>query len=388
MFPKQYIIYIWLLLIYLPIISCNNADSRPGKKINNQQAGFQPGKIQENINQLDTIASSDDTITIIGVGDIMLGTNYPSIAYLPQDNDCEPLLSDVKHITSEADITFGNLEGCFLNNGPVVKKCSDPSVCYAFRTPEAYFKCIVEAGFDLLSLANNHSGDFGKLGKNKTIKLIEEAGLHHAGLLTHPYSVYEKDGIKYGFCAFSPIDGNCRIEDEFIDDAVSLVKKVVAKSDIVIVSFHGGAEGKKHEHVTRKTEYFCDEDRGNVYNFAHKMIDAGADIIFGHGPHVTRAIDIYKDRFIIYSLGNFCTYGRFCLTGSNGYAPIVKVFTDQQGKFIKAKIVPIYQAKNHGPKIDPRKKVIKRLRELTKQDFPGLGIVISENGIITHSKNR
>ena len=113
--------------------------------------------------------------------------------------------------------------------------------------------------------------------------------------------------------------------------------------DIVIVSFHGGAEGADYQNVTRETETFYGENRGNVYEFSHRMIDAGADIVFGHGPHVTRAIEVYKDRFIAYSLGNFCTYRRFNLTGPNGFAPLLRVKTDTFGKFVEADIIPVYQ---------------------------------------------
>ncbi|KKK93514.1 hypothetical protein LCGC14_2692140, partial [marine sediment metagenome] len=65
--------------------------------------------------------------------------------------------------------------------------------------------------------------------------------------------------------------------------------------------------------MTRESEIYLGYDRGNIYEFAHMVVDAGADVVFGHGPHVTRAAEIYKDRFIIYSLGNFCTYRRFNL---------------------------------------------------------------------------
>ena len=115
--------------------------------------------------------------------------------------------------------------------------------------------------------------------------------------------------MKYGFAAFAPNNGTVSIHD--LDEARRLVSQLDSVSDVVIVSFHGGAEGSKHQHVPRRNEIFYGEDRGNVYDFAHSMIDAGADIVFGHGPHVTRAVDIYKNRFIIYSLGNFCTYGPF-----------------------------------------------------------------------------
>ena len=83
------------------------------------------------------------------------------------------------------------------------------------------------------------------------------------------------------------------------EKATAIIEHLDSISDVVIVSFHGGAEGSKYQHVSRKNEFFYGEDRGNVYEFARRMIDAGADVIFGHGPHVTRAVDVYKKRFII-----------------------------------------------------------------------------------------
>jgi len=128
---------------------------------------------------------------------------------------------------------------------------------------------------------------------------------------------------------------------------------------------------------------FLGENRGNPYKFSREVIDAGADIVFGHGPHVTRAIDAYKNRFIIYSLGNFATYGRFNLKGVNGIAPIIKVFTDKNGVFQSAKIFPIKQVGEGGPLLDEEKKVIRELTFLTKNDIPNCPLQINENGIIT-----
>jgi poly-gamma-glutamate capsule biosynthesis protein CapA/YwtB (metallophosphatase superfamily) len=190
-----------------------------------------------------------------------------------------------------------------------------------------------------------------------------------------------KDGIKYGFCAFAPNRNTIQITD--YDNAKKIVKNLDAQCDIVIVSFHGGAEGTGRQHITRNDEYFLGENRGNVYKFARKVIDAGADVVFGHGPHVTRAVDLYKDRFIIYSLGNFCTYSKISIRGACGIAPILKLFVDKEGKFLKAKIIPTYQVKYEPPRIDQKKRVIKKIQELTKQDIPETELYISEDGLIT-----
>ena len=318
--------------------------------------------------------------SFIGVGDIMLGTDYPSPEYLPPDNQCDFLMRDVYQVLNNADVTFGNLEGAFSDTATVKKNCNNPEACYAFRTPKSYFKCIKKAGFDLLSLANNHAGDLGKYGKKSTVELIEEAGMKHAGLLSNPYSVLNLSGIRIGFCAFSPNKGTCSITD--LKKATELVKMLDEQSDMVVVSFHGGAEGADYQNVTRNTEIFYNENRGNVYEFAHAVIDAGADIVFGHGPHVMRAIEVYKERFIAYSLGNFCTYKRIKITGINGIAPIMRVHVNSKGEFKGGQIIPVYQTREHGTRIDPLNRAIKVMRDLTIEDFPNSGIIITKEGYV------
>jgi len=323
-------------------------------------------------------AQTKDTISIIGVGDIMLGTAYPLPKYLPPNDDCKPLLEEVKPILQNADVTFGNLEGCFLNTGPTTKHCKDTLKCYAFRMPDRYASCLKEAGFSLMSLANNHSGDFGMAGRKNTMRLLDSLGIEYGGLEIKPTAEFEKDGVKYGFVAFAPIRATLDMLN--LEMAAAKVKDLKSRNDIVIVSFHGGAEGRDHEHVTRETEEFYGEDRGNVYEFSHLMIDAGADIVFGHGPHVARAIEVYKDRFIAYSLGNFCTYGRFNLSGPNGLAPIVKVYTQADGKFLKGQIFSAQQLGEGGATLDPNKRALKKIKYLTQKDFPESRISFKENG--------
>jgi hypothetical protein len=321
-----------------------------------------------------------DTISIIGVGDMMLGTNYPSESYLPP-NGGKDLLVPVKSILQSANVTFGNLEGTILSGAGTVKSCNDPSVCYAFKSPDSYVNHYVDAGFDVLSLANNHSGDFGSAGKNNTMKLLKESGIAYAGLLDCPYTTFEKDGLTYGFCAFAPNNGTVSINDS--KNAVSIVQRLDSIVDIVIVSFHGGAEGASNTHLTRKSEMYLGENRGNPYQFARDVIDAGADVVFGHGPHVSRAIDLYKDRFIAYSLGNFATYGRFNLKAQAGIAPIAKINVDKSGKFLNGKLISIQQLGEGGPQIDTSNAAAIEVKKLTNADIPECLLSISDDGLIT-----
>lgn len=310
-----------------------------------------------------------------------MGTNYPSTSYLPPNNG-EQLFAEVDSILQDADVTFGNLEGVILDKGGNPKYCRDPKVCYIFRSPETLINNLVKSGFDVMSTANNHAGDFGNPGRKNTMRVLDSVGIAHAGLATNPFITFKRDGMKYGFAAFAPNTGTMSIND--IPNAKKIVSHLDSISDVVIVSFHGGAEGSKYQHVPRKNEYFYGENRGNVYAFAHAMVDAGADIIFGHGPHVTRAVDVYQNRFITYSMGNFCTYARFNLSGDNALAPIIKVYTKNDGTFLYAEVTPIIQTRPGGPRIDSKKRVIDKIRQLTEKDFPEVPISIDQAGIITY----
>ncbi|MFQ5446230.1 MAG: CapA family protein [Saprospiraceae bacterium] len=323
-------------------------------------------------------AQDQNLVSVIGTGDMMLGTNYPSKSYLPA-NGGDDLLSDVNAILKIADVTFGNLEGTLFDGDGTAKRCRDMSKCYVFRSPASYVKHFTNAGYDVVSIANNHSGDFGWVGRKGTKAVLKKAGIVYAGLAGSDESaIFERNGHKFGFAAFAPNSGTCDVRN--LSKAKEIVAALEKECDIVIVSFHGGAEGSKHQHVPKKTEYYLGENRGDVHAFAHAVIDAGADVVFGHGPHVTRAVELYKDRFIAYSLGNFCTYGRFNLSGATGIAPIIKVFTGEHGAFAKGEITATYQRKTHGPKIDPQKRAIAKIRELTAADFPNSGLEISADG--------
>jgi len=321
-------------------------------------------------------------IVITGVGDIMFGTSYPSARYLPPHDNPLMLLGELADTLADSDITFGNLEGSFLDDGEPVKKCRDSTICYLFRMPERYAGALVSSGFDFLSLANNHFGDFGYPSRKRTMQLLDTHGIKYGGLLEYPSSFLSSDSLLYGFCAFAPNAGTVSIND--VAKAEEIVRSLADTCDIVIVSFHGGAEGADHQHVPKADEIFYTENRGNVHDFAHRMIDAGADVIFGHGPHITRAIEVYKERFIGYSLGNFCTYGRFNLSGPNGIAPIIKLNVDTTGRFLSGRIIPVYQVYSGGVRIDPEKRVIRKIRDLTAADFPEAVININDNGEISY----
>ncbi|MEY3199996.1 MAG: hypothetical protein RJA13_1954, partial [Bacteroidota bacterium] len=153
----------------------------------------------------------DTLITIVAVGDIMMGTNYPNESYLPPKDLF--LLNPMHEFLQQADVTFGNLEGTILNNGGKVKSCSDPSKCYAFRQPEYFVSQLKTAGFDFLSMANNHMGDFGQEGRDNTARILRENGFRFAGLETCPWDTLTVKGVTIGMTAFAPNTACLQITD-------------------------------------------------------------------------------------------------------------------------------------------------------------------------------
>jgi hypothetical protein len=325
------------------------------------------------------IVDTPQTVLLMGVGDLMLGSNYPSPNLLPP-NGGKGILQEVAPVLKKADIAFGNLEGVILSENGTPKQCKNPAYCYVFKSPDSYVQNYLDAGFDVLSVANNHTGDFGAKGREHTAKVLQEAGIQFAGHETHPYTIFERKGIRYGFCAFAPNTGTVSLLK--IEEAASLIRMLNDSCDIVIVSMHTGAEGSKYNHITRKDEIYVGENRGNPYSFAHRAIDAGADIVWGHGPHVVRAVEVYKDRFIAYSLGNFATYGTINVNGISGYAPIIEIETDRTGKFIRGKIHSAIQHKGEGPRWDRSNRVAKEIKALTEKDIPECDLSISNEGNI------
>jgi poly-gamma-glutamate capsule biosynthesis protein CapA/YwtB (metallophosphatase superfamily) len=316
-------------------------------------------------------------LTLAAVGDMMLGTDFPENT-LP-DDDGLSFFDAVTPLLEAPDLTFGNLEGVLQDGGEPVKQCKNPKICFLFRSPARYANYFKLAGFDALSLANNHARDFGETGRSSSMAALDEAGIHHSGREGTTAS-WVANGRRIGLAAFAPNIGSNQLNEPEI--ATALVADLAAKNDIVIVSFHGGAEGQGAEKLTFAREIFVGEDRGNVVEFARAMIDAGADIVLGHGPHVVRPLELYHDRLIAYSLGNFATYYGISVEGIRGMAPILQVTLDDEGKFVTGRIESTIQLRPAGPAPDPAKGVLALLRSLTAEAFPSGELDIREDGTL------
>ena len=314
----------------------------------------------------------DLRITIASVGDMMLGTDYPDNR-LP-DDDGVGFLADVTPYLAAADLAFGNLEGVLVDGGEPGKRCSNPAACYRFRSPTRYVDHFVNAGFDVLSLANNHARDFGESGRSMTMRVLADAGIEHSGRVGD-FASLEVGDLKVAVLAYAVTRNSNMVLDYAY--AKETVARFDASHDIVIVSFHGGAEGRDVTRVPFAEEEYYGERRGDVVRFARGVVDAGADLVIGHGPHVVRAMERYNDRLIAYSLGNFATYYGISVAGIKGVAPILTTTLDGEGRFVDGSVVSTVQIRPAGPSIDPTQRAFRLLRDLSGEDFgtPGIEFV-------------
>ena len=305
----------------------------------------------------------------------MMGTDYPE-NHLP-DDDGASFLSGVASTLLQADITFGNLEGVLMDGGEPRKECENPEWCYLFHSPSRYARYLREAGFDVISLANNHSRDFGEEGRSASMEALASAGIHHSGR-EGDVAIWDVLGHQVALIAFATTVGSHSLLE--IAPAAERVRELASVHDIVLVSFHGGAEGLEATHIPFSEEMSYGELRGDVVSFSRAMIEAGAHLVIGHGPHVPRAMELYRNRLIAYSLGNFATYYGISVGGIRGLAPILVADIDSEGNFLRGRIVSAQQIRPAGPTLDPEHGAYQLIRQLTEEDFDGGGLIFHDGG--------
>ncbi len=316
-------------------------------------------------------------LVIAAVGDIMLGSAWPDARDLPPRNGAG-LLTEVTPVLSRADLAFGNLEGPLVDGGLPTKPGGPHS--FAFAVPTRYGARLKEAGFDLLSLANNHASDFGPRGRASTRRVLDALDIGHAGD-KGTVAFRTVRGRRVALIAFAHNNVASNVSD--VENARRVVAGLASRADIILVSFHGGGEGAGRQHVLRKTEIYLGEARGDLPKFAHAVVDAGADLVLGSGPHVVRGMEVYRGRLIAYSLGNFATYGKFGLSGPTGLSLILEVrLSPETGAFRGGRIHALRQVKPGGPRRDPSEAVIPVVARLSKQDFGAAAVHVAKNGAL------
>lgn len=326
----------------------------------------------------DETPSAGPALTVAAVGDVQLGMAWPpGHVVLPPDNAGD-MFSGVTAALSQADVRFGNLETVLADEGDS-KKCGKKSTkCYAFRVPTAFAKSLRQAGFDVVSIANNHAGDFGPEGRKSTMAALDASSIRHSGPLGDIAS-WDVGGRRVALVGFSFGSDVYRIQDLVL--ARKLVADLKKRHDLVFVSFHGGAEGVGAARVPQGVETFLGENRGDVRAFAHTVVDAGADLVLGSSPHLLRALELYKGRLIAYSLGNFSTWDTFNLTGPLGVSGILKVSLAPNGVATRAELVSAVLAKPGRPVLDPSRQGVTLVRALSTLDFGAP--LLDESGVWT-----
>ncbi len=322
-------------------------------------------------------AAAQNTFTLSAVGDTILGD---APGHLPPHGGTD-LFADVSSAL-QSDLEMANLEEP-LADVKTSPKCSAAEMnktCFAFRAPTSYAGLLQAAGFDLVNIANNHTLDYGTTGRDQTEGALTAAGIPYTGPPGH-IPVLTVKGIKIAVLGFAPYAWANNLLN--VRAGQDLVREAKEQADIVIVQAHMGAEGVAYQHVPKGPQTFLGENRGDAIAFSHAMIDAGADIVIGHSPHVLRAMEFYRGHLIAYSLGNFAGYHALNTSGALGISMILRVTMRADGSFVSATIVPASMVAPGIPRLDPDGRAIPLVRSLTQSDFPDTGAAISDAGAIT-----
>lgn len=316
---------------------------------------------------------NDNEITFGFVGDIVP-------AHIENQFPVENIFSSVLPYLESPDIMIGNLEGTFSMMG--TPKCDETlSGCHLFSGSQEFLNEIKKSGFDVLSLANNHAYDFGKEGFEETKRLVALTSMIPTGGRNDIRYKETPEGTVAFVGASSYFWSPSLIET---DDLIEHIHEAEKRASIVVVVFHGGAEGKEYMRIPDSTEWYMGENRGDLRMFARRAIDEGADLVLGSGPHVLRGMEIYKQRLIAYSLGNFAFSGSKTISQKDtlGISAILHATLTSEGEFVQGKIIPTRISTQGVPFIDENNRAIDIIRTLSEEDFSYSGIHVNKDGIL------
>jgi hypothetical protein len=268
---------------------------------------------------------------------------------------------------------------------PVTQEPADttPAPCYAFRTPTALAPRLLEAGFTHVNLANNHANDYGVPARLATERRLDSLGIETYGPLGETVLDTVRRGDSstvVGVVGFATYPFAYDLLD--VERSRAVVDSVRRLADVLVVTFHGGTEGAAAGHVGSGPEFLGREPRGDLRNWAHAMIEAGADAVVGHGPHVLRGVEFYRGHPIVYSLGNFLNYRGFALGGPLGVTAVLRLELAGDGRFRHGRLSPMIQEPQRGPRPDPGAAAIGLVRQLSDDDFGPTAARITDAGEI------
>ncbi|WP_335991845.1 CapA family protein [Glycomyces sp. MUSA5-2] len=311
-------------------------------------------------------------ITITHVGDTMPGS-YPN----QMASDDGASFFDGVRDNLTGDVVIANMEGALSTLE--FDKCGG-GACTYFRLPSDYAQVFADAGFHVLNQANNHGWDAGPDGATETQDAIRAAGMEVCGIKDEVALVETESGLTVGLVGFAPY--TFYTDNRDLDAVAALVSAAKEQADIVVATAHLGAEGTDHRHVPEGVENYLGEDRGDTRAFAHTCIDSGADLVFGHGPHVLRGMEVYNGKLIAYSLGNFGGgQNLFSMDGALGRSAILSVTIREDGTIAAAKAQASRMNGDGYPTIDEDNGAFDDLNELAA-DFGDSGVTVADDGAL------
>jgi hypothetical protein len=295
-----------------------------------------------------------------------IGDTTPGSKYGLPPNGGRALFASARAKLKQPDLMIANLEGTYSSAGPSKSDGNTSGTSFSFQAPPSYAKALPWAGIDLVSIANNHSYDYFERGLQQTTRALKAAGVEYAGL-PDKVTFVDVRGVRVAVVGFSPYPWNASVSD--IPAARRLVRRAAGDADLVVVLMHAGAEGADKIHTPRGTEIAFGENRGDSRAFAHAVIDAGADLVLGSGPHVIRGIERHKDRLIAYSLGNFGGWGNFGVGGNLSLSGLLTVKIDENGKIRGGRWLSLSINEPGVPHVDPANTSAHLVRQLSAADF-------------------
>jgi len=276
------------------------------------------------------------------------------------------LLRAVTPLTRAPDLMIGNLEGTLTDRAASTKCAPDSENCVAFRAPPAYARLFADAGYDVLSLANNHSRDHGTAGLAQTRQVVTAAGMAVTGG-PGEIAVRTVRGVRVAVVGFSPYGWTAPLNDPA--EVTALVRAAAAGADVVVAVFHGGAEGAGALHVPAGREIAFGEDRGDLRAFARTAVAAGADAVLGAGPHVVRGAEVVRGAPVAYSVGNLVGYRTLSTAGVLGTTAVLHLSFTAGGRWTGGRLHPTRHVSPGYAEPDPARAAIDLVRRLSAEDF-------------------
>ncbi len=279
-----------------------------------------------------------------------------------------------------ADVVFGNLEGTLAVGGS--PKCSPYGVngCFTFRAAPDSAAALRDAGFTVMNLANNHAMDYGSEGQAETMSALRTVELPFSGRPNQVTTLHVK-GLRVALIGVAPYSWAQSLTN--IDETAALVRTASREADVVLVYMHAGAEGSSADHVPSGPETFMGEPRGDSRAFAHAMIDAGAALVLGSGPHTLRGVEWYHGHLIAYSLGNLAGNGTLSTSGSLSLSSLLSVKLTSEGRLVSGRIVPLRLEGLGTPEYDPSGAAVSVIKTLSAQDFPSSRLRLAADGSLS-----